>query len=987
MTHPIRRRWLAEQLVRLRRADERQRYAASQRRGRIDPNPHQIHAVIFALGRVRDGGCILADEVGLGKTIEAGLVIVQLMAEGASRVLIVVPKPLQGQWQQELYTLFGVEVRQGASGDDGALDGGGVFLVGREWAGGEKGAGALKAAEPFDLCVIDEAHEIFAGLYKRYDRFGVYQPASPHAQTAGRVKELLAGTPVLLLTATPIQNSLAELWGLVQYVEPTGTLLGDVSTFRQVFCDGDDRTLIAGQDEELRQRIATVCRRTLRRQAQEFLERPFVSRRARLFEYTMTGEERALYDDLTAFLMDPRRVAFRGSHRRLLLITFHRQMASSVKALAASLGKVAERLRAMLEETPIEALAAEAEAITGDLEDDFEATEVDEGAPPAPNRVETELEQVEALSSRAENLARDSKAEALIKAVQLVLEQAEIGDGRGKLVIFTESLTTQDYLRQLLTAAPPRGAGLGDEDVTLFRGHNAGPRAAAALERWKREVGDAIPAYNRPSREVAVRLALVHEFQTRSRVFVSTEAGAKGLNLQFCDTLVNYDLPWNPQRIEQRIGRCHRYGQERDVTVINFLAVDNEAQRLTYDILSRKLDLFGTVLGASDEVLHEPRTHSPGAVAGAMAVELEAQLQGIHERARSVQQIVGELTQLRDSIGERRDSYERELARTEKLIEAEFDDDVQRRFRSIQEELPETLAELDRDAERLLEAYLEAAGVPYQRREQDGHVRLEVGASAALPAELAAGITVVAGRARDLGDADPLHPGHPLILAAVAEARQATGRRFTVELPLGESPGSLGEHRGRRGRLVVHKVLYQGFEPVEHLIPAAAFETSGEVLPPEDAAELLALDPVDSDDATPLDLDDEEMDDVVEEALFVHQVRISTEEQQRFDRAIAQIERFVDDKVRVHERQRRSLARRLEAALRQRDAAMGAEARSRTERQARVLQRELDELDAEIHRLQARDDDDYETWRRRAHARRYAKPRHERILDVDFTLV
>ena len=89
--------------------------------------------------------------------------------------------------------------------------------------------------------------------------------------------------------------------------------------------------------------------------------------------------------------------------------------------------------------------------------------------------------------------------------------------------------------------------------------------------------------------DVAVRLALVHEFKTRSQVFISTEAGAKGLNLQFCDTLINYDLPWNPQRIEQRIGRCHRYGQERDVTVINFLA-DNEAQRLTFEILSRKLD-------------------------------------------------------------------------------------------------------------------------------------------------------------------------------------------------------------------------------------------------------------------------------------------------------------------------------------------------------------------------------------------------------------
>ena len=93
-----------------------------------------------------------------------------------------------------------------------------------------------------------------------------------------------------------------------------------------------------------------------------------------------------------------------------------------------------------------------------------------------------------------------------------------------------------------------------------------------------------------------MRLALVHEFRTRSKILVCTEAGAKGLNLQFCETVINYDLPWNPQRIEQRIGRCHRYSQKRDVTVVNFIARDNEAHRLTFEILSQKLDLFGKVL-------------------------------------------------------------------------------------------------------------------------------------------------------------------------------------------------------------------------------------------------------------------------------------------------------------------------------------------------------------------------------------------------------
>ena len=219
--HPFKQRLLAEELTRLRRADEQRRFAGSQRRGRIDPNPHQIDAVIFALKRIPEGGCILADEVGLGKTIEAGLVIAQVLAESMRRILLIVPKALLGQWQTELYTLFGIEAREGRPEPE-AFEGDGVFLVHREFAGGIRGAPLLSSADPFDLAVIDEAHEIFAGIYKRFDKEGHYKADSSEAQIADRVRSILrpAGTPVLLLTATPIQNTLAELWGLVQYVEP-----------------------------------------------------------------------------------------------------------------------------------------------------------------------------------------------------------------------------------------------------------------------------------------------------------------------------------------------------------------------------------------------------------------------------------------------------------------------------------------------------------------------------------------------------------------------------------------------------------------------------------------------------------------------------------------------------------------------------------------------------------------------------------------------
>ena len=335
--HPLKRRLLAEDFVRLRRADEQRRYLASQRRGRIDPNPHQIDAVVFALRRIPDGGCILADEVGLGKTIEAGLVMAQLLAEGMRRILLIVPKSLLGQWQMELRNLFGIEAREGRLNPE-AFAGDGVFLVHREFAGG-KGSSLLKEGDPFDLVVIDEAHEFFANIYKRFDRDGNYQHDADEAQIADRVRDLLrkAATPVLLLTATPIQNSLTELWGLVQYVEPTDMLLGKLPTFREVFCDNDGTSLVPGQEFELRRRLASVLQRTLRSQAKDFLEVPFVERQAKLIEYEMSPEEKDLYEQVTAWLMEPSLCSFGGKNRRLLLIGFHRRMASSLAALSSSL--------------------------------------------------------------------------------------------------------------------------------------------------------------------------------------------------------------------------------------------------------------------------------------------------------------------------------------------------------------------------------------------------------------------------------------------------------------------------------------------------------------------------------------------------------------------------------------------------------------------------------------------------------------------------
>ena len=984
--HPIHRRYYAEDLVRLRRAGERRRQVASQRSGRVDPNPHQIDAVMFALRRIPQGGCILADEVGLGKTIEAGLVIAQLLTEDATRILIVVPRPLLGQWQNELYELFGINAVEAADANtDVAADG--VFLAGREYAGGDTGFRRLSEAPPFDLCLIDEAHEVFAGIHRRFDRDGLYREDSGYARTAHRVRQIIGAAPVLLLTATPIQNSLNELWGLVQYVDPTGTLLGEKPVFEDVFCADDGRGVATEQSEELKRRLGTVVQRTLRRQAQEFLDKPFVGRRAQLFEYRMSVDERALYDDVTAYLLSPRLHAFRGSARQLLLLGFHRRMASSTAALAKSLERVATRLRGLLEGDDVDA----AGSFAADLEEDEETNGTVQVQPqieaqqatPAPTPadagdVRDELARVEDFVRRAHALPQDSKAASLVTAVRLVVAQPP---DRRKVVIFTESLTTQDYLRRLLLEQTE----LRDEDITLFRGSNDSPRAMAALRAWREDME---LADRNPSASVAVRLALVHEFRMRSTVMISSEAGAKGLNLQFCDTVVNYDLPWNPQRIEQRIGRCHRYGQKRDVTVINFLAKDNEAQRLTFDILSTKLDLFGDVLDMSDVVLQTPRSNASEELASALGADFENQLRRIWDRARSVREVEDELRRLRESMEERRQELERVRTRTVGLIESSLDDSVRDVFRRIQGDLPEALAKLDAELDRTLTAYLDATGVPWGAGQRDGQRRLHIGASKRLPAAFSNGASVVLGSARPAQGVDTLHLAHPLIKAAVAEARRAGSGVFRVRFELGpDAPAALHDRRGSRGRLALTRIAHRGFEREERLCVTAVFEDA-EVLKPAAAALELVRQPcidVASFDP-PLEVTAEHLDEVVDEEMFFDHGEVARADHGSFEAAMDQLDQYLADRMLVRRRAREQHLKRLANAERARDAALGADNRANADARVRDAEREVERVEAQIEELAARNNDTYKRWKARAHDRRYAAPTVERLLTAAFVI-
>jgi adenine-specific DNA-methyltransferase len=691
----------------------------------------------------------------------------------------------------------------------------------------------------------------------------------------------------------------------------------------------------------------------------------------------MSDAERSLYDDVTEYLLEPSLYAFAGRQRRLLLIGFHRRMASSIDALAASLENVAARLRRL--QTGLGSDDAVIKEFR-DLEDEDEIEESSEEPAPPIDRsaLAAELVRVEDFVARARSLPNDAKARSFQEAIKVVLDLGEDSRGSGKAVVFTESITTQEYLRKLLLAT-----GLGEEDITLFRGVNDHERAQQALARWREEEGTRFPSGARPSREVALRLALVHEFRTRSKILVCTEAGAKGLNLQFCETVINYDLPWNPQRIEQRIGRCHRYSQQRDVTVVNFIGRDNEAHKLTFEILSQKLDLFGRVLDASDHVLHEPRTDTPELLVSALSVEFESDLRSIYSRSRTIDEVTREIASLRDKISERREAFEKEYERTSQIIESRFDENVRRVFKRLREDLPRSLADLDWDIAELVDGYLTARGAVYRRSDEAGRVVFDVVPSATLPVEVGDGRRFATGDARVLTKAEALNLVHPLVRSAIAHARTWSGHgSIKLQLCPSSSP-ELAALAGKVGLLCVALVDYAGFEPVQRLVAAAV--VGGTPIDPSLAAKLMRLQATDSPEFK-VPLEAQWLDDAVDEAVFVDQRQVEEGEQKHFEEAIGQLERFVEDKILVCRRERVSIAEKLRAARGRRDEIVGSSARDRVEAEIVRLATKDEGLEQRIGALESREDEVYRRWRDQYHELRYRVPTVTRLFQTTFQI-
>lgn len=550
----------------------------------IEAQPHQIDAFCAATEALNTGGIVLADEVGLGKTIEAGLTLKYLLKKGAKKIIIVVPSSLRKQWQIELdekfdiktdiidrYALISENTRYFLK--DRICNKDKVFIAICTYYFAPQ---LIRFAEktPWDFVIIDEAHNL-RNVFRGTKR-------------AKRLYDATQNIPKLLLTATPIQNNIEDLYALISFIDP------------RIFCD--ERVFdmhVALQDYDfVKNAIAPVIQRTLRRDVGKYMQ--FKKRTAKTFDFHLSPKEKALYELVDRYLKQPDSYGFPNSNNRMLLLLVVRKMlASSSRALIETFEVIKDRLDKLYQGTKSMNAQQGFDRFLSYLDDEEEETGVletkeDEALKLEKEKIDNERKVVSKIIELAESIDVNAKMEKLLESVEYAFEYQRKAGLEEKIVIFTESKRTQRYIRTTLLQW-----GFGDDEVVIFNGDMSDEKSKQIYNRWK-ALRHGEKDYGQ---QIEFRHAMVDYFKKKGKIFISTDAGSEGLNLQFCNIVINYDLPWNPMKIEQRIGRCHRFGQTHDVIAINFLNTENEADKRVYDILSKKFELFEGVFGASDKAL------------------------------------------------------------------------------------------------------------------------------------------------------------------------------------------------------------------------------------------------------------------------------------------------------------------------------------------------------------------------------------------------
>lgn len=762
---------------------------------KVDMNPHQVKAALFALRSPMSKGVILADEVGLGKTIEACLVLAQKWAEQKRRLLLIVPATLRKQWSQELFDKFGLpSIILEAKNFNQAIKHGikNPFEV-KEWSDdaiviASYEFAARKEAElgrmPWDLVVFDEAHKL-RNVYKKEG-----------AKTAKALDDALSIPPKILMTATPLQNSLLELYGLVSFIDPY--FFGDLSSFKARYVR---QNLEETEFALLRKRLSKIVNRTLRKQVQETGSFNFTRRYSITEDFHPDEKEQLLYESISDYLSDSEgQLAIKPEARHLVTLVIRKILASSSYAIQGTLENMIMRLQ---EKAPLmDGLQSDYES----LQDMADAEDVDADDTIDPVALQDEINLLKSFKELAENIKKNAKADALQRVLNRAFDMTERLGGERKAVIFTESIRTQAWLFELLS-----NNGFKD-NIVLLNGSNTDPHSRQIYRDWFAKHKGSVRVSG--SKAADMKAALVDKFRDDATLMISTEAGAEGINLQFCSLLINYDLPWNPQRVEQRIGRIHRYGQKHDVVVVNFINKNNRADQRVFELLSEKFQLFEGVFGASDEIL--------GSIES--GVDIERRINDIYRKCRSDEAIEQEFNLLQEELKHELKNKVRETSRS--ILEY-FDTDVVKRLNMQKETTAQKLNDYQHMMMRLARAELPDAEFENDRFSYQGNW-YELNWPQA-----------------DENDTKFFRPHEGLGKELIEKARQYTPESH-VELELDYSQlqmqrADVKNYLGQSGELTLEKYIIETIKHKQEFLLICACTDDGKILEFETARRLLLV--------------------------------------------------------------------------------------------------------------------------------------------------
>ena len=789
-------------------ANDINKLTASLQDAQVDLTPHQVEAASFAFKSPLSKGAILADEVGLGKTIEAGIILSQNWAEHKRKLLIICPANLRKQWSSELLEKFFLpSVILETKSFNAAIEAGNlnpfdtdkIVICSYQFA---KTKAPYVRHTQWDLTIIDEAHRLR----------NVYKPTN---KTANAIKQALSDRKKILLTATPLQNSILELYGLVSIIDDY--VFGDLKSFKTQFSHNLEEEDYA----DLRSRLQPICKRTLRRQVLEYVK--YTKRIAILEEFFPTENEQKLYDMVSDYLARPKLYALPNSQRQLMTLILRKLLASSTYAIYGTFCSLISRLEKLIQDQgsfALEEIGEDYEADEEWLDDEEVETEDDaqELHPADIDGIKKEIADLVVFRDLAAKIKKNSKAEHLFVALEKGFDQLQQLGAPKKALIFTESRRTQEFLYELLEKRGYKG------QLVRFNGTNTDKQSTAIYNKWLKKYKGTPKVTG--SLTADRRAAIVDYFREEATIMIATEAAAEGINLQFCSLIVNYDMPWNPQRIEQRIGRCHRYGQKFDVVVINFLNKANAADIRVYELLDQKFQLFSGVFGASDEVL--------GSIGN--GVDFEKRISQIYTECRTPEAIEAAFDALQEEL--KSEISEKMLKARSTLLE-DFDVSVQEKLKL---NLALSLNNLDTFEKRLwmLTEYALAKDAIFDEEHHqfmlengsryDGIYRLtserESKSELVLPYKV-----------------QPFRIGHPLAQKILSTYKETQLPVEEVEFSYSGNEGKtalLEKIVGQSGWMRVQRVSIDSFEQEDHLL-IACYTDSGEDVFPEIAERMLML--------------------------------------------------------------------------------------------------------------------------------------------------